>query len=95
MSKGTESGRRPANLCVPCGHDLGSLRLFDAHRVGPHDGDRRCLTVEEMTWRGWPLDRHGRWRDPARAQRWASGVSGSVPEGTRAIDRASGLAAAT
>ena len=45
-----------ANLCRSCGIDFGSVRAFDAHRVGKHaylydevhpDG-RRCLPLNEM-----------------------------------------------
>lgn len=38
----------------------------DAHRVGKYP-DRRCLTPDEMTARGWHKDRRGIWRGKPRA----------------------------
>lgn len=61
------------NLCRSCGQDFGSLEAFDAHRVGPHDGDRRCLTLDEMTADGrFERNRYGRWTLVARVKRAAS-----------------------
>jgi hypothetical protein len=51
------------NECASCHLDFGSVRAFDAHRVGKHEytysegakmdpireDGRRCLTVDEMT----------------------------------------------
>lgn len=70
----------PLNFCRPCGQDFNGLTLFDAHRVGKHDftykeglrmnppreNGRRCLTVEEMTAKGWTLNQRGRWVDASR-----------------------------
>ncbi len=64
------------NLCRACGEDFSSVAMFDAHRVGKHaylygpdrpDG-RRCLPPAEMLAKGWRLDVHNRWSDPARAE---------------------------
>ncbi len=55
--------------CPTCLEPFQSQRLFDEHRVGryePHE--RRCLTPDEMTAKGWRFD--GRtWRGPAD-ERW-------------------------
>jgi hypothetical protein len=63
------------NVCRVCGEDFSSLEIFDGHRVGRHEVDfsairrdgRRCLSVDEMSAKGWQLDSRGRWVDPARA----------------------------
>jgi hypothetical protein len=73
----------PRNLCRSCGQDFNSVELFDRHRVGVHaytysegiamvpmrEDGRRCLSLDEMTERGWRVDKHGRWLDPERASR--------------------------
>jgi hypothetical protein len=60
----------PLNACASCGADFTSVRLFDAHRVGRHQPDeRRCLSVDEMTTKGWGLDGRGRWSDPKNVRR--------------------------
>ena len=49
------------NLCRTCGEDFGSVRAFDAHRLGRHEylysdeqpDGRRCLSVEEMLVQGF------------------------------------------
>ena len=57
------------NLCRSCNQDFGSVRAFDAHRLGRHgylyskeqpDG-RRCLTIEEMPVKGFVRNAAGRW----------------------------------
>lgn len=74
-------GLDAVNVCAECGEDFGSVRLFDAHRVGKHaytfseglgmdpprEDGRRCLSIEEMRGQGWDVDERGRWRDPERA----------------------------
>lgn len=37
-----------ASHCSVCHLTFVSTSSFDAHRVGPYDGERRCLTVDEM-----------------------------------------------
>lgn len=73
----------PANGCRACGQDFAGLSYFEAHRVGRHDytlseglrmdpateDGRRCLTVDEMTEKGWALNDRGRWFSPAAAER--------------------------
>ena len=70
----------PMNYCRSCDQDFGSLTLFDRHRVGPHDGHRRCLDVREMTKRGWEIGARGRWIDPERVRVLREAVS-ATPEG--------------
>ena len=63
------------NLCRSCEQDFGSVRAFDAHRVGRHaytfaegqrmeppraDG-RRCLSVAEMEAEGFVRNGRERW----------------------------------
>jgi len=71
------------NLCRSCNQDLGSVDLFDRHRVGKHDhtytegvamtpigeDGRRCVSAAEMALLGWRRGARGRWIDPARATR--------------------------
>jgi hypothetical protein len=62
------------NQCGSCSHDFASVSLFDAHRTGKHEhlfseshpDGRRCLSVDEMTSKGWTLNSRGRWSDQAR-----------------------------
>jgi len=73
-------GVRSLNFCTTCGLDFGSVRAFDAHRVGKHgylyeeglrmvpprmDG-RRCLSVPELEARGFVTNNYGRWSLPGR-----------------------------
>ena len=45
------------NLSRTCREDFNSLEAFDRHRVGPHDGDRRCVDVDELgLWAGRETD---------------------------------------
>lgn len=37
-----------AQHCDGCHETFVGTAAGDAHRVGPHDGERRCLTVAEM-----------------------------------------------
>ena len=63
------------NLCRACGEDFGSVKAFDAHRVGVHaytyteglsrdpprtDG-RRCLSIDEMEAAQFVRNACGRW----------------------------------
>jgi hypothetical protein len=43
----TISGLKPEH-CPVCHETFANTRAGDRHRVGPHDGDRRCLTIVEM-----------------------------------------------
>ena len=66
------------NLCRSCKRDFATPESFDDHRVGTHDytfaeglyhdppveDGRRCLDPDDMTLRGWRLDRYGRWLSP-------------------------------
>lgn len=54
--------------CAVCEEFFSGTTMFDLHRVGPHDGDRRCLTVGEMREKGWETNAKGEWSDPARVE---------------------------
>ena len=52
--------------CQGCGEHFNSAWTFDGHRVGPYapitePNTRRCLTVAEMTGKGWSLNDGGFW----------------------------------
>lgn len=47
--------------CCGCGEYFNGERGFDRHRVGEHGVNRRCLTVDEMTARGWHRNGAGFW----------------------------------
>jgi hypothetical protein len=62
--------------CTSCGELFSSVREFDRHRTGTFAPSgawahrRRCLSVDELTARGWTQDhrgfrREGRKRAPA------------------------------
>ena len=64
-----------ANYCTSCRGDFGSVRDFDAHRIGTHqylyrfdrlDG-RRCLDASELVAEGFNLSTRGRWTRSALA----------------------------
>lgn len=38
--------------CPTCGAFFAAVSVFDRHRVGDYDGERRCLTPAEMTAKG-------------------------------------------
>lgn len=51
---------RRGGHCAACCTTFTSQTSFDAHRYGPYDGDRKCMTQQEMeqagfrdTDRGW------------------------------------------
>ena len=54
------TGLARGNVCATCGLDFGSVTAFDRHRVGPHDGDRRCRTEADLLDRGYVLTVYGR-----------------------------------
>jgi hypothetical protein len=54
------------NLCRSCEQDFGSVSAFDAHRVGKHSEERRCLHEAELVERGFHRDSRGRWRQALR-----------------------------
>ena len=39
--------------CTACGEYFSSTYAFDRHRYGPFNGDRRCLSGDEMVAKGW------------------------------------------
>lgn len=39
--------------CTACGTYFNRVSTFDKHRVGEFGADRRCLTADEMTAKGW------------------------------------------
>lgn len=50
--------------CSACGEFFNSCSLFDRHRVGSHANEareRRCLSRNEMTARGWSVNSSGFW----------------------------------
>jgi hypothetical protein len=52
--------------CSGCGECFNSAKTFDGHRVGPfapinRPDTRRCLTVTEMTAKGWLRNDLGFW----------------------------------
>lgn len=49
--------------CTACGLLFTHTYGFDAHRVGPYTA-RRCLTVEELTAKGYAANGAGFWRKP-------------------------------
>ena len=50
-----------------CCKSFRSLSGFDKHRTGPYDGERRCLTADELAAKGWTCDDNNTWRMPAPA----------------------------
>ena len=61
--------------CDACGLRFTSVREFDRHRTGAYadpgqwQGSRRCLSLAELTARGWRTDPRGYWMQgrPQRA----------------------------
>jgi hypothetical protein len=48
--------------CSACGEYFNHPSTFTKHRTGKYDPDtRRCLTVEEMTAKGWQLNPAAYW----------------------------------
>ena len=57
-----------AEHCTVCHESFSGAVTGDAHRTGPHDDTRRCLTEAEMLAKGWrEVTRHGAqvWTGPA------------------------------
>lgn len=65
--------------CPTCGEYFNGLAGFDAHRIGPFDGTRRCLTVAAMDARGWVRNAAGFWVTDSHAQRATRHPAGGVP----------------
>lgn len=53
--------------CTACGEYFNGMQPFDKHRIGPFDDTRRCLTVPEMTARGWTRNAAGFWCERANS----------------------------
>ena len=49
------------NQCGGCREYFNSNGTFEQHRVGEHGKDRRCLTPQEMTDKGWLKNDDGFW----------------------------------
>lgn len=49
--------------CPTCGLYFNSTHAFDKHRVGRYDlpGDRRCLSITEMSSKGMQANSQGFW----------------------------------
>lgn len=64
---------RNGGHCATCHLNFASQTGFDKHRVGPYahpigtPSQRRCLTPEELTDKGWTVDEHFVVRMPAPA----------------------------
>lgn len=81
--------------CQTCGEAFNSVSVFDRHPVGSwreRGIHRRCLSVSEMTTRGWSLNARGFWIERRRApadfdrmrrsgDRLEPAVGGHPPEG--------------
>jgi hypothetical protein len=50
--------------CGACGAFFAAVSVFDKHRIGPYDGERRCLTPAEMQARNLVLRESGVWGMP-------------------------------
>lgn len=51
-------------ICYGCRQRFNSASVFDAHRIGDwkeRGSNRRCLTIAEMTARGWLQNAAGYW----------------------------------
>jgi len=62
---------RSGGHCMSCHQSFSAQGGFDKHRVGQYGIDRRCLTTDEMTAKGWHLDGRGDWRMPSKGNPWA------------------------
>ena len=45
--------------CTGCGAYFNRVSTFDKHRIGEFGVDRRCMTQEQMTAKGWRLNAAG------------------------------------
>ena len=56
---------RPSSNQCECGEGgqfFNTVNTFDMHRVGDFaDKSRRCLTIDEMTAKGWRINPYGFW----------------------------------
>lgn len=51
-----------------CCKSFRSLTGFDKHRTGKYEpNERRCMTADELTAKGWTCDDNNTWRMPAPA----------------------------
>lgn len=50
-----------------CCQSFASNYAGEKHRTGRYDAQRRCLTPDELTAKGWTQDESGAWRTPAPA----------------------------
>jgi hypothetical protein len=46
--------------CPACGEYFNRVSTFDKHRTGDYS-QRRCLTAEQMTAKGWRKNEAGFW----------------------------------
>lgn len=60
--------------CPVCCETFNSHGAGDMHRVGDHQTDRRCLSVEEMAKRGMKISGSGYWTTGAEFDREIFGV---------------------
>ena len=70
--------------CATCGQHFNSLSTFDRHRVGGWMGngvDRRCLTVDEMSLRGWSRNLCGFWIERKRIDATRTTSDRAIPVG--------------
>lgn len=57
------------NQCGACHQYFNSNTAFERHRTGEHGKDRRCLTSEEMTKKGWLKNKDGFWITEQKSDR--------------------------
>lgn len=72
LTRGTDKCR-----CAACGEYFARSGLFTKHRVGnwqERGANRRCLTVAQMSKRGWKMDAEGFWRGPPMSAKVASTI---------------------
>ncbi len=87
MTAGAQTLKLTGNRCrcPACGEHFNGTAGFDFHRVGEHGVNRRCLTVAEMTAKGYGRNTAGFWVTDSHAQRAARRTAGGV-SGARAAD---------
>jgi hypothetical protein len=71
--------------CTACGEYFNGLTGFDCHRIGEHGVDHRCMTVAEMTGKGWCKSSASFWITDSHAQRAARQPAAGV-QGARMVD---------
>jgi hypothetical protein len=68
---GQEILGQKAEHCTGCHETFTGTRSGDMHRIGPHDGERRCLSPTEMEAKGMIRDKRGYWRENSKPMpRW-------------------------